>query len=155
MKKFFYFFISLLLTPILASTALAVMTLDINRNNVYIGNIRIPNFNAGFIQETNAVTVNAKSTKDDWKLFVKTNNNDMGTIGTYVKPISDFQWQATGSSATQTTFISIANFDIEVARGIRSGQKNQIPIDYQVLLAWENDVPGSYELSLLFTITTQ
>jgi len=86
--------------------------------------------------------------------MVKTDYDNMGVIGDYVKPISDFNWKANGDYATQLTYIDVANYDVEVARGPQ-GILGRVYVDYKILLAWANDVPGDYNITVVYTLTTQ
>ena len=87
--------------------------------------------------------------------MVKTNNENMGVIGGYAKPIGDFQWKARSSYATQITYVGITNYDVEAARGPAGQSLNTIYIDHRILLAWAKDVPGDYYLTIVYTLTTQ
>ncbi|MFH1854418.1 MAG: hypothetical protein ABH815_03795 [Candidatus Omnitrophota bacterium] len=89
-----------------------------------------------------------------WKLMVKTNDSNMGVIGSYAKSIDDFYWRATGTFAEQTSYTSMTNYDVEVARG-PMGSIGAVYIDYKILLSWAQDVPGDYNLIVVYTVTTQ
>lgn len=127
--------------------------LKIDATSVNMGIVSASDYENGYKEK---VTGNSLSVTDTvaWKVMVKTNDNNMGVIGDYTKPISDFYWKATGSYATQTTYTSITNYDVEAARGAK-GTKLSVPIDYKILLSWSNDVAGNYNLTVVYTLTTQ
>jgi len=119
-----------------------------------MGVVSVGDYEAGYKENLQANVIRLRDTANDWKLLVKTNDSDMGIIGSYIKPISDFSWRAEGDYATQTIYREITNYDIEVARGPR-GSFKWIVMDYRVQLLWDRDVPGDYNINILYTLTTQ
>jgi len=120
-----------------------------------MGIINADDYENGYKQKVRANNIRLRDTSNDWKLMVKTNNSDIGVVGDYVKPIGDFFWKATGSYATQTTYTEITNYDVEAARGPMSSKKQDIFTDFKIRLTWSEDVPGYYNITLLYTLTTQ
>jgi hypothetical protein len=119
-----------------------------------MGTIGVLDYENQYKEKTRANIVVVTDTVNAWKLMVKTNNNNMGVVGDYAKPISDFLWRATGSYATQTTYIGITNYDVEAARGAK-GTNLIIYIDAKILLSWARDIPGKYSIIVTYTLTTQ
>ncbi|MDP2911763.1 MAG: hypothetical protein Q8N76_05480 [Candidatus Omnitrophota bacterium] len=132
----------------------ASFSLKTQPKSVNMGIVTASDYQNGFQEKIQANLLHINSNDDDWKVMVRTDDSSMGVIGSYTKPVSDLQWRAQGTYATQTTYTSVSNYDIEVARGPRGSVKNLF-IDYKVLLSWAKDVPGDYYITLLYTLTTQ
>ena len=120
-----------------------------------VGIINADDYENGYKEKTRANEIEVKDTDNDWKLMLKTNDRDMGVIAGYAKPISDFLWKATGEYATQITYTEITNYDVEVARGPKGDDRLDVYTDFKILLAWQNDSPGYYNITLVYTLTTQ
>jgi len=133
-----------------ASTYLKVSPKSLN-----MGIINADDYENGYKEKSSGSLISLRDTANDWKLTVKTNDSDMGSISGYIKPVDDFFWKATGPYATQATYASITNYDIEVARGPRGSKKLDIFTDYKIALLWARDIPGSYDITLVYTLTTQ
>lgn len=157
MKRLAYIFSVVFLFLILAyGTALAANMLKIVLpKDVTLDTIGISDYENGYKEKIRATVLLMSDTSNDWKLMVRTNDGNMGTSGNYIKPISDLNWRASGSNATQLTYTSITNYDVEAARGIKSGTTKIVYIDYKVMLAWNKDIPGVYNIAILYTLTTQ
>lgn len=123
--------------------------------DINMGTIGINDYETGYKEKIRATVLLAQNSDNAWKIMVKTNDNNMGVIGDYTKPIGDLKWKAGGSTATQLTYTNLANYDIEAARGPQSGSSNLIYIDYRIALAWQNDAPGVYNIHIVYTMTTQ
>jgi hypothetical protein len=132
----------------------AAGSIKVTPKSVNMGSIAVSDFEAGFKEKTRANILIVSDSASAWKVLVKTDNTDMGVVGNYTKPISDFRWRATGNYATQTSYTSIANYEVEAARGPQ-GSNLLVYIDTEVLLSWARDVPGAYHIILTYTITTQ
>jgi len=122
---------------------------------VNLGTIAMADYETGYKEKVRATVLLAKDDTDNWKVMVSTQDSNMGVVGDYAKPIGDLQWRASGSKATQLTYTNLTNYNVEAASGLKSGTTNIIYIDYKVLLTWANDVPGVYNISILYTLTTQ
>ncbi|MDP8229488.1 MAG: hypothetical protein P9L93_00075 [Candidatus Gorgyraea atricola] len=120
-----------------------------------MGIINADDYENGCKEKISGSLIRLRDTANDWKLTVKTNDSDMGSINGYIKPIDDFSWKAKGSHATQIRYTSITNYDVEVARGSRSAKKLDIFTDYKIALSWARDIPGNYDITLVYTLTTQ
>ena len=132
----------------------AVVFLNVIPKKVNMGKVKISDYEAGYLEKTWGSTIIVRDTSNDWKVLVKTNYDNMGVIGDYAKPISDFNWKASGDYATQLTYIDLENYDVEVARGPQD-ILGRVYVDYKILLAWANDVPGDYNINVIYTLTTQ
>ena len=157
MKKLFLIFItSFIFFAMLAQKTWATNTLTIvPPKTVDLGTINMTDYETGYKEKIRATVLLVKDDTNNWKLMVSTMDSNMGAIGDYIKPIGDFKWRASGSMATQLTYTSLTNYGLEAARGLKSGTTNIIYIDYRILLAWGNDVPGVYNINIVYTLTTQ
>lgn len=157
MKKLLLIFIAgfiFLAMPIIKVFATETLTI-IAPKNINIGTVSITDYEAGYKEKLRATVLLAKNDTNNWKLMVSTQDDNMGAIGDYTKPIADLKWRASGSKATQLTYISLTNYGLEAASGLKSGTTNIIYIDYRIILAWANDAPGVYNIHILYTLTTQ
>ena len=137
------------------SLAYSSTFLQVKPKKLTMGIIGSSDYEKGYKETISANSIQLRDANNDWKLMVKTNDNDMGVVGGYTKPISDFFWRATGSYATQLAYTEITNYDVEAARGSRTSKKLDVFSDFKILLAWSRDAPGYYNISLLYTLTTQ
>jgi hypothetical protein len=75
---------------------------------------------------------------------------NMGTVGSYTKPLSDFLWQTSGAY----TAINAAS-PPNAASGTSGVSGSATPVNYRVLLSYANDVPGTYNaMSVRYTLAT-
>ena len=132
-----------------AATSLKVVPKKVN-----MGVIRADDYETGYIEKIRGNLLLIKDTNNDWKVMIKTNDDNMGVIGSYTKPISDVYWKSEGVYATQLVYTNIDTYDIEVARGPR-GSQEKVFVYYKILLSWAQDVPGDYNLTVVYTLTTQ
>lgn len=67
------------------------------------------------------------------------------------KPVGDLQWATTsgGSYVALTTGLSTTNL---LSTAATAGASNQI--FYRMLLNWSTDIPGTYELPVIFTLVS-
>lgn len=147
-------------SPIVTATAPIHQTITISPADYTFADIAETDYDAGYIEKTSAQALTLKSNKS-WIVNVKTTSTDMGTVGTYTKPISDFLWRAKkGAKPTKITDIDEVNYavitaiDDQVAKGDPAAGIG-INMDYKILLDWEKDVPGTYTITLVYTITPQ
>jgi len=156
MKNAKIFFLTQAVLLVLFSTHIYAGNLSIKAQpkSVNMGIVTADDYKNGYREKIQANLLQIASKDNDWKVLVRTNDSSMGVIGSYTKSISDLYWRAQGPYATQTTYTSITNYDIEVARG-PSGNTKNLFIDYRALLSWNKDVPGNYYITLLYTLTTQ
>lgn len=156
MKKLSLIFIASFILFNVSMHSLWAATLTIwPPKNVNLGTVTIADYESGYKEKARATVLLVRDNAHSWKLMVATNNANMGVIGDYTKPIGDLRWRASGYGATQLTYTSLTNYNVEAARGPKSGVLRTIYIDYSIILAWENDVPGVYNISVLYTLTTQ
>jgi hypothetical protein len=102
----------------------------------------------GYIQEESALSLTVVSNVD-WVIKVRALSEDLGTSwkGKYLKPLSHFLFRS-----PQTEFMVIQQEPQKIAWG-EKGRK-VVDIDYRVE-GYSNDYqPGSYKITLEYTITT-
>ena len=145
-------FVIFLLIPVRAADTLT--SFRIYPKKINIGIVSANNYDRGYKEKIQGNILLVTDTSNDWKVLVKTNDDNMGVIGNYTKPISDFYWKAKGKYATQITYKGVTNYDVEVARGSK-GLFKIVITDYKILLSWAKDVPGNYKLTVVYTLTTQ
>jgi len=151
-----FFLIQIIFLILNADYAYAgVSSLKLQPKSVNMGIVTADDYQAGYQEKIQANLLTIRDNSNDWKVLVRTNDSSMGVVGSYAKPVSDMEWRAQGTYATQTAYIGIANYDIEVARAPKNNNDRSIFIDYRVLLYWAKDVPGNYHITLLYTLTTQ
>jgi len=146
-------------SPIVTATAPVHQKITISPADYTFADITEADYDAGYIEKASAQALTLKSNKK-WIVNVKTTSTDMGTVGTYTKPISDFLWEATkGDKPAKITEITgaytpITGTDVQVAKGDPATGIG-MNMDYKILLDWEKDVPGTYTITLVYTITPQ
>ena len=110
-------------------------------------------FDVGFIEfepDKPTLTVSANKT---WILTAKTD----GFTGPHAKPITDLQFKDIASANVSNgfeTFKPLSADDQEFAAST-SGVINEVhPCQYKILLDYENDIPGTYEATVTYTLST-
>jgi hypothetical protein len=100
----------------------------------------------GFIESIRATTITVSSNLP-WQLTVRSEDQDMGKVEDYIKPLSDFLWSK--SSDTQYTMISTESGLVDSSANYADNR--EIELNYKMLVGWTRDKPGSYGLTLRFT----
>ena len=108
-------------------------------------------FNTGFVElaaDKPTLTVNANK---GWQLTAKSS----GFSGPYAKDITDLQLRDAGNEhVSMPNFLSLSAADQEVASN-GAGVKNEShPCQYKILLDWTKDLPGTYEATVTYTLST-
>lgn len=147
-------------SPIVTATAPIHQKITISPADYTFADITETDYDTGYIEKTSAQALTLKSNKK-WSVYVKTTSADMGTVEDYTKPISDFLWFANKGTKPdkidplpKTVPTPITNTDDLVAEG-KQASGIGIDMDYKILLDWEKDVPGTYTITLVYTITPQ
>ena len=112
-------------------------------------------FNAGYIEFDNGAPTLKVSANKSWKLSARTNG--FSANGAYAKDTGDLQLKDTGSSHVTNGFNdykSLSTIDQEVA-SYTGGIKNEFhPCQYKILLDYATDIPGTYEATVTYTLST-
>ena len=103
----------------------------------------------GFIESIRATTITVSSNLP-WQLTVRSEDQDMGKVEDYIKPLSDFLWSK--SSDAQYTMISTESGLVDSSANYADNR--EIELNYKMLVGWTRDKPGSYGLTLRFTLST-
>jgi hypothetical protein len=84
-----------------------------------------------------------------WIITVRSLDPDLGAShdGTYVKPLSDLMFRPSG----EKNWRRMRQDAEEIASGTETGE-GTIYADFRVILKFQNDVPGRYRTTLIFTI---
>ena len=110
-------------------------------------------FEAGFVEfDSGAPTLKVSANKN-WKLSVR--SSGFSANDSYTKDTGDLQLRDAGTDHVVMpayTSLSSQNQDIASHSG---GVKNEMhPCQYRILLDWSEDIPGTYEATVTYTLTT-
>ena len=105
---------------------------------------------AGFLTYENALNIHLWSNVK-WRLMVKTTDPDMGTVGDFTKPVHHMQWRAHGTG----TYTALRHQNDRIDRGNGFAEDYEIPLDLRVRMRWNRDRPGTYGVTLTFTLGTE
>ncbi|MDP2911765.1 MAG: hypothetical protein Q8N76_05490 [Candidatus Omnitrophota bacterium] len=114
-------------------------------------------YEAGYV---NGATDRPELTIDSntsWKLSVRV-RSDWNNVNGYQKQISDLMLKATSRNGRQTGFIDFASLamnDQEIASNSQGIGSSVYNCQYRVLLGWEKDKPGAYNVIIVYTLATQ
>lgn len=110
-------------------------------------------FESGFVEFSAGNPTLKVSSNKNWKLFVR--SSGFSANGSYTKDIGDLQIKDTASDhVTMATYTSLSGQNQEIALHT-SGVKNEDhPCQYRILLDWAHDIPGTYESTVTYTLTT-
>ena len=131
---------------LVAQPAMAEMAIDVDdiaivetgKNDFIVGQIIINREPVWWISDT------------PWRITVEALDHNLGSSddGTYTKPLSDLQFKLSEESG----WTAIRQFP-EVLKESNQTGRGSFTVDWRVLLEWQNDRPGRYETTLLFTIS--
>ena len=110
-------------------------------------------FDAGFIEFTAEKPTLSIDANKSWKLSAK--SSGFNAVGTYTKDIGNLQLKDAGAThVTMSGYTSLSATDQEVA-SYTAGVKDEFhPCQYKILLDWEKDIPGTYEATVTYTLST-
>ena len=88
----------------------------------------------------------------DWIVTVKSLDANLGQSDdlAYTKPLSDLLWKL----SSNPTWTTLTTTDATVTSGGVGGGSGNFDVDYNFLLTWSNDRPGTYDATLQYTIST-
>ncbi|MBU1698612.1 MAG: hypothetical protein KJ970_06990 [Candidatus Eisenbacteria bacterium] len=115
-------------------------------------------FDAGFIESAADATTLTLSTNDTWDLNVK-RNGEWSCPGAYDKAEDDLVIKITNTPTGTIqngadSYITLSTTDTEILSHDSAVTDNAVDIQTKVLLDWTKDIPGSYSISLTYTLTT-
>ena len=147
------FFASIIENLSFADDLQAPAITTITPKRIDMGIVTEYSFDNGFIENIHACFLNIRSNDVNWNLFVKALDPNMGHSGPYTKNLSDFSFKVDSKYAKHGNYEVINTFDKLIAQGPPSNE-TKLYMDYKILLAWARDIPGIYNLRLLYTITS-
>jgi len=110
-------------------------------------------FSAGYVEFVSDKPTLMVNSNIGWKLTVKSS----GFTGPYSKDIGDLQVKDGNALHVMngfTDFRSLSEQDQEIASYNKGVQKEEHPCQYKILLDWEEDIPGTYEATVTYTLST-
>lgn len=134
------------------STGVAVpviQTISFTPHSFIFPNVSSTHLNKGFIEARNATTVTVSSNVP-WQLTVRSEDRNMGQVKDHVKPLSDILWRKSG----RTQYTAISTDDRLVDSSATYADHQKIELDYKMLVGWTRDKPGTYGLTLRYTLST-
>jgi hypothetical protein len=131
-------------TPTVSFTINSTQDLAIDNETVSITTPEVADYDAEYTK-TASNTLTVKSNQG-WKLSVKATSSDLGTSGSYTKPLADFEWKEASG-----TFASISSTDAEVKTGTATAGE-AVTVTYRAKLSWTADIPGNYSVDLTYTL---
>ena len=130
-------------------TVPVIQSMNLSPSSFVFPDVSSAHLDVGFIEARNAATVTVSSNVS-WQLTVRSEDPDMGKVGDDVKPLSDFLWKKSGD--INYTAISAEGHRVDSSAGYVDHQK--AGLDYKMLVGWTRDKPGTYGLTLRFTLST-
>lgn len=126
-----------------------IQSMDLDPRSFIFPDVSGTNLDKGFIEARNAATITVSSNVP-WQFTVQSEDPDMGKVENHIKPLSDFLWKKSGDA--HYTAISIEEHRVDSSAGYADHQK--IELDYKMFVGWTRDIPGTYGLTLRFTMST-
>jgi len=109
-------------------------------------------FDAGYVEfEPDKPTLIVDSNKA-WKLTAKSS----GFTGPYSKQSGDLYLKDTGANTAGgfSEYKALSTSEQEIASYNKGVSGESHPCQYKVLLDWEKDIPGTYEATITYTLST-
>lgn len=134
--------------PTLIRLAVDVYTID-------FGSLTLDDYDRGYKDAVEAQTVFVWSNRT-WTLSVAAESATW--TGPWAKPASDLQLRVASVSKPErvtsylSTLTGLTTANLPIAQGLPGGNI-QHTMDFRVLVDWDNDVAGDYELAFTYTLT--
>jgi len=108
-------------------------------------------FETGYVEFTPDKPTLTVSSNKQWKLTASSS----GFTGPYNKKTGDLQLKdSAGENVKMSSYTSLSSQDQEVASHSEGASNEEHPCQYRILLNWEKDVPGTYETTVTYTLST-
>ena len=127
-----------------------IQAMDMRPHSFIFPQVSSTHLDQGYIEVRRATTVTVSSNVP-WQLSVKSEDPDMGKGDNQTKPLSDFLWKKSGDAAY--TPLSLTSHRVDSS--VTYADQKRIELDYKMLAGWARDTPGSYGVTLRFTLSTQ
>lgn len=121
------------------------------------GTAGVDAFDQGFVVGAQRTPKLEVSCNTNWNLTAKV-ASDWNMVGSYQKATSDLRLRVNSSYAHQNgfaTYMPLSLTEQEIATHIRGANREDYRGRYRILLDWEKDVPGTYSIMIVYTLTTQ
>lgn len=126
-----------------------IQSMDLNPNSFVFPDITSTNLDKGIIEARDAATATVSSNVP-WQLTIRSEDPDMGKMKDNIKPLSDFLWKKSGD----INYAAISTEGRRVDSSTRYADHQKTILDYKMLVGWTRDKPGTYGLTLRFTLST-
>jgi len=111
-------------------------------------------FDAGYVDFNPSTPMLTVSANKGWNLSVKASNFS----GPYAKNVSDLRLKDATSSGHVVNgfnnFTSLSLNDQEMASYMNPVRDESHPIQYRIMLDWTTDIPGTYTITVTYTLST-
>ena len=110
-------------------------------------------FSKGFVEFSALKPTLTVDSNDKWKLTARSS----GFTGPYDKDIKDLMLKDTASEHVKNGFNdykSLSSEDKEIASYNIGVNNEEHPLQYKILLNWKKDIPGAYEATVTYTLST-
>jgi len=126
-----------------------IQSMDLSPGSFVFPDITSSNLDKGVIESLNAATATVSSNVP-WQLTIRSEDPDMGKVEDNVKPLSDFLWKKSGDA----DYTAISTEGHRVDSSTRYADYQKTILDYKMIVGWTRDKPGTYGLTLRFTLST-
>ena len=113
-------------------------------------------YDQGYVEGASSFPTFYLYSNTSWSLKVKV-SGDWNIVNGYKKPTSDLQLKIDSSYSSQTNFqkfISLSVVDQEIASSYNGVAGEIYEGQYRILLDWIKDIPGSYNITVIYTLST-
>jgi hypothetical protein len=126
-----------------------IQSMDISPGSFVFPDITSSDLDKGAIEALNTATATVSSNVP-WQVTIQSEDPDMGNVEDTIKPLSDFLWKKSGDAdyTAITTSGQVINSNSEYA------DHQKTSLDYKMIVGWTRDKPGTYGLTLRFTMST-
>jgi len=126
-------------------TAPTIVALSLATDNLSFAGLGKDEFDAGYMEDLDAHVLTA-SCNTTWTLTIDSDTL-LWSGGSGSKDSTDLQWKTDGSYAGLSTTAAT------VATGIAGKDLAAATVDFNLLLSYANDTPGTYTLGVTYTLT--
>lgn len=115
-------------------------------------------YDAGFVESAADAVKLTISTNDAWDLSARLAGSWI-CPGVYEKPDTDLLVRITNTptgtiQGGASSYITLDTADTMILSHDSSVSENEVHIQSRVLLSWEDDIPGTYEITVTYTLVT-
>lgn len=130
-------------------TVPVIQAMELRPPSFIFPRISSSNLDKGFVESRGAAIITVSSNVA-WQLTVRSEDLDMGKVGNRIKPLSDFLWKKSGDAH----YTAISHEGRLVDSSARYADHREVEVDYRMVVGWTRDKPGTYGLTLRFTMST-